>query len=362
MPRSSISRWKPRFVIVVTATVSTFRSSARTARIWSPSSGSPFPSTASIRSPSPSNATPRSRRSSRTSCWSARRSVAPQPTLMFVPSGSIPIAVTSAPSSSKARGAIHEYAPFAQSTPMPQPLEVGAEAVEDVVEVAVDGDLEVVDLAVLHVLRRRVEQRLDRLLVGVGELAPVLREELDAVVLGRVVGGGDDDAEVEREQRDRRRRQDAGEHRVTSRRGDAARERALELRPGGAGVAADEDCAAPGPERGRTAEPLDELRGQVLADDPAHTVGAEVTACHVEALALGELRGLAGLVQAGLLALDDAGVAREEAFLLQDAAELRIGLDERAGDAVAAAPRPGRSGRRRAPGRAGRTCLRDRPP
>src|SRR3954462_1619251 len=52
-------------------------------------------------------------------------------------------------------------------------------------------------------------------------------------------------------------------------------------------------------------------------------------------LTLRELRGFASLVKAGLLALDDAGVAREEAFLLQDAAKLRIGLDECAGDAVA---------------------------
>ena len=41
MPRSSIRRWKPRFVIVVTATTSTPRSSARIATIWSPSTGSP---------------------------------------------------------------------------------------------------------------------------------------------------------------------------------------------------------------------------------------------------------------------------------------------------------------------------------
>src|SRR6187551_1269443 len=53
------------------------------------------------------------------------------------------------------------------------------------------------------------------------------------------------------------------------------------------------------------------------------------------ALALRELRSLAGLVQAGLLALDDARVARQEARPLQRHAQLRVGLDERPRDAVA---------------------------
>src|SRR4051794_16490865 len=52
-------------------------------------------------------------------------------------------------------------------------------------------------------------------------------------------------------------------------------------------------------------------------------------------LTLRELRGLASLVQAGLLTLDDAGVAGEEAFALQHRAQLRVRLHERAGDAVA---------------------------
>jgi hypothetical protein len=41
---------------------------------------------------------------------------------MFVPSGSDPIAVTSAPSCSKALGATPVYAPFAQSTTTFRPL------------------------------------------------------------------------------------------------------------------------------------------------------------------------------------------------------------------------------------------------
>src|SRR4051794_30150281 len=52
-------------------------------------------------------------------------------------------------------------------------------------------------------------------------------------------------------------------------------------------------------------------------------------------LPLAELRRLAGLVEAGLLALDLARVARQEARALQGHAELRVHLDERARDAVA---------------------------
>ena len=51
-------------------------------------------------------------------------------------------------------------------------------------------------------------------------------------------------------------------------------------------------------------------------------------------LALRELRRLARLVQTGLLALDLACVAREEALALERDAQLRIRLDERAGDSV----------------------------
>src|SRR3954470_11292006 len=51
-------------------------------------------------------------------------------------------------------------------------------------------------------------------------------------------------------------------------------------------------------------------------------------------LALAELRGLARLVQPGLLALDDACVARQEAGALERDAQFRVGLDERARDSV----------------------------
>src|SRR3954467_12667343 len=83
----------------------------------------------------------------------------------------------------------------------------------------------------------------------VAELAAVAVEDLDAVVLGRVVRGRASAAEAERHERSRARRQHAAEHRVPVRRRDPARERVLELGPGGARVAADEDAPAAGPER-----------------------------------------------------------------------------------------------------------------
>src|SRR5215213_6016741 len=52
-------------------------------------------------------------------------------------------------------------------------------------------------------------------------------------------------------------------------------------------------------------------------------------------LALRELRALAGLLQAGLLALLHARVAREEAALLELGAKVRIGLQQHTGDPVA---------------------------
>ena len=159
----------------------------------------------------------------------------------------------------------------------PQAGEVGAEALDDVLEVAVGRDADPVDRRRRLAPERRAAPRSPPPTSSVS-LLPVAVEELDAVVLGRVVRGRDDDAEVEREQRHRRGRQDAGEHGVAARGDDAARERLLELRAGAARVAADEDAAAAGPERRRLAEPLDELGGQVLADDAPDAVRAEVPA------------------------------------------------------------------------------------
>ena len=142
-------------------------------------------------------------------------------------------------------------------------------------EVAVGRDVDAIDLAAAR--SGRVEQRLDLLLRGVGELASAPVEELDAVVLRRVVRRRDDDAEIEPEQRDRGSRHDAGEHRGAAGRDDAARERLLELLARAARVAADEDAPAARPERGRLAELLDELDRDELAHDAPDPVGAEIS-------------------------------------------------------------------------------------
>ena len=147
-------------------------------------------------------------------------------------------------------------------------------------DVARADHLEVVDAAFLLAARRLVEQRLDLLLRRVRELAAVAVEELDAVVLGRVVRGGDDGAEIEREQRDGRRRQDAGEHGMTARRRDAGGEGVLELAARGARVAPDEHRPAARPERRGAAKALDELGREIFPDDPPYAVGAEVASRH----------------------------------------------------------------------------------
>ncbi len=156
--------------------------------------------------------------------------------------------------------------------------QVGAEALEHVLEVALHSDADTVDLAAAR--RGRVEQRLDLLLRRVGELASLAVEELDAVVLRRVVRRRDDDAEVEAEQRDRGSRDDAGEDRRAARGDDAACERLFELRARRARVASDEDLAAAGPERRRLTEALDEIGRQELADDPANSICSKVLPGH----------------------------------------------------------------------------------
>jgi hypothetical protein len=89
------------------------------------------------------------------------------------------------------------------------------------------------------------------------------------------VGRRDDEPEVLREKRDRRRRQHTREDGGSARLDDASRERLLELGPGAAGVSSDEDAAAARPERHGASEALDELRRERVADDAADAVGPE---------------------------------------------------------------------------------------
>ena len=157
-----------------------------------------------------------------------------------------------------------------------------AEGALELAQVVVGGAVEQPDLA--DGLRRAqvgCDRRLDPLLGLVGELGAVAAEELDAVVLPRVVGGGDDDGEVEAEAPDQDRRgrrgDDARDERVSPALRDAGGERALEHRPGLARVADDQDLWALGSRLvgGGAAERHGKLSRQSLAGDPADAVGAE---------------------------------------------------------------------------------------
>src|SRR6185503_9804490 len=108
-----------------------------------------------------------------------------------------------------------------------------------------------------------------------------------------------------------------------------------------AGVPPDEHGLTSAPAAVRRTEALDEVGGQLSADHPPDPVGPEVSTW--QGLALGELRRLARLVQAGLLTLDHACVARQEALALENGAKVGIGLHESPGDAVA--QRAGLAGR-----------------
>ena len=154
-----------------------------------------------------------------------------------------------------------------------QPGEIGSELLEDVVDVALDDVLRVLDRAAAGA--GRTDERLDLELVRVGQLVPLAIEHLDAVVLGRVVRGRHDETEILREERDGRRRQDPAEHGGAATVHDPAGHGRLERRAGAPSVAPDEDASPPRPERRCAADCLDELGRQGLADDAPDTVGAE---------------------------------------------------------------------------------------
>src|SRR5215213_1799137 len=284
MPRSRISAWKPRFVICVTATVSTECSSARIATIWSPSTTSPRSSTASMRSPSPSNAIPRSHPSLVTSCWSARRSVAPQPTLMFVPSGESPIATTVAPASSNARGAASSCS--------------------------------ICSSASSESFRPRESKNLTPLYSG--GLCEAEMTTPRSSASSATAGVGSTPATTAAPPAETTPRAKAS----SSSTPEARVSRPMKTFP------APIQSAAARPSRstnsGVTSSPTTPRTPSV----PKYRLATRGT------LTLAELRGLAGLVEAGLLALDLAGVAGEEALPLERHAQLGVDLDERARDTV----------------------------
>ncbi len=152
-------------------------------------------------------------------------------------------------------------------------MEVGPEVLEHVVDIALDHVLGVLDGTASR--PRCADERFDLELVGVRQLVALAVEDLDPVVLGRIVRGRHDEAEVLREQRHRRSREHAREDGGAARIDDAPPKGRLEARAGRPRVAADEHAPASRPERRRTADLLDELLGERLVDDPPDAVRAE---------------------------------------------------------------------------------------
>jgi hypothetical protein len=152
--------------------------------------------------------------------------------------------------------------------------------------VAVERRVEAADAARPRGLGRRVEHPLDLELGGVGELEAVAAEELDPVVLERVVRRGQHDREREpvaaHQQRRAGGRQDPAEHRLAAGRGDAGRDGGLEHLTGLARVADHEHARRPvvtagggDARRGGARQRERELGRHLLAGDAADAVGAE---------------------------------------------------------------------------------------
>ena len=128
---------------------------------------------------------------------------------------------------------------------------------------------------------------------GVGQLEALAVEDLDAVVLRRVVRGRDDDAAVAvqlaHEQRDSGCRDDAGQKRCAAHRHDAGRHGRFQHVARKARVLADEDGLAL-ERHGRLAELEGEVARELRVRHPANPVGPEKS-CHVTSPFSRVLRG-----------------------------------------------------------------------
>ena len=131
-----------------------------------------------------------------------------------------------------------------------------------------------------------LDQLLDLALDLVGELEAVRPEQLDAVVVVRVVRGRDHDAEVgahgAREHGDRRRRHRAGQQHVHADRGEAGDQRGLDHVAGEAGVLADQHAVAVLAALEDQAGGLPDLEREFGRD---HAVGAAANAIGTEIFA-----------------------------------------------------------------------------
>ena len=122
MPSASTALWNPKLLITVDTIVSLLsvpwflKCLPRMNMILSPSTISPFSSTAIQRSPSPSKLNPRSAPVSFTKATNASGCVDPTPSLMLIPFGLSPIVWKSVSKSANRRVNIEAVAPFAPSS------------------------------------------------------------------------------------------------------------------------------------------------------------------------------------------------------------------------------------------------------
>ena len=183
----------------------------------------------------------------------AAGAVAPQSRLMLMPSGTSKWVVTLAPLAARMAGATWLAEPFAQSRWTSQRGTDTAGQAEPMLEVAVEVAASVDDAAEAGV-RRAVQlvgaqdERRELVLERVVELLALACEDLEPVVVGRIVRGRDHDARgVAGRGRDvgqRRRRTDTQDMDVRSGRRDARHEGGHEHVPGATRVLAHDDAAA----------------------------------------------------------------------------------------------------------------------
>ena len=134
-----------------------------------------------------------------------------------------------------------------------------------------------------------IDQRFDLMLDLVGQLEAVRAEELDAVVVERIVRGRDHHAEIgahgAREHPDRGGGNWAGEQHVHSDRGEARDQRGLDHVAGETGVLADEHAvamvAAAEDQTGRLPDLERQLRRDLAVGTATNAVSAKIFTNHV---------------------------------------------------------------------------------
>ncbi len=118
----------------------------------------------------------------------------------------------------------------------------------------------------------------------VGKFEASSAKELYSVIVGRVVGGRDDDAAIVvsagGDKGDGRGRNDPSKKDVSPTRHNARAERSLEHPPASAGVPAD-DNTAPQKTDGGPSKIERKFRGQSLVGNPSHAVGTEQAIGHL---------------------------------------------------------------------------------